>query len=224
MSPSSAPTSRPAGEPPLRPAPAGSGAGDDPALERVALAVQAGCDGERNFRLLFERFHRPVERFFARRGVRPEDCLDLTQETFLCIYRGLENYRSEGRLSHWVLRIAATTYLQWVRASKAAKRTGRETPPEEAEEAAPALRLSSRQLDALLEGELRLALRRAVGELPDQMRNCLLLRLDRELSTPEIATLMRLAPDTVKAHLFQARRRLKERLGAAAGAVLERPA
>ncbi len=204
----------------MRSAPVYEGGGEDPALERAALAVQAGRDRERNFRLLFERFRRPVERFFARRGVRPEDCLDLTQETFLRIYRGLESYRSDDRLSHWVLRIAATTYLQWVRAGKAAKRAGREESDEEALGEAESLRLAGRQLDALVEGEQRRALRRAIQELPAQMRNCLLLRLDHGLSYPEIATLMRVSVETVKAHLFQARRRLKERLGAAAGAAL----
>lgn len=215
-------TPQPAGDPEVRPAPAGPAA-DDPVLERAALAVQAGVDRERNFRLLFERFRRPVERFFARRGVSPEDCLDLTQETFLCIYRGLGGYRSEDRLGHWVLRIAATTFLQWIRAGKAAKRAGR-TEPAEAAEGTPALRLASRQLDTLLDGEQRLALRRAMLELPPQMRNCLLLRLERDLSYPEIATLLRLSPETVKAHLFQARRRLRDRLGPVAGAALEGPA
>lgn len=53
------------------------------------------------------------------------------------------------------------------------------------------------------------------------MRNCLLLRLDQGLSYPEIAALMRLSQDTVKAHLFQARRRLKQRLGTVVGTALE---
>lgn len=194
---------------------------DDPALERAALAAQAGHDRERNFRLLFERFHRPIERFFARRGVQPEDCLDLTQETFLCIDRGLKGYRSEDRLSHWVFRIAATTYLQWLRAGKAAKRAGLEVPPEAVDGTTPALRHPSLQLETLLDEEQRSAVRRAVLELPEQMRHCLLLRLDQDLTNVEIATLMRLSPETVKAHLFQARRRLKERLGTAIGSVLE---
>lgn len=215
-----APTLHPAGDDEAGSAPASAPAAEDPGLERAALAFQAGIDREHNFRLLFERFHRPVERFFARRGVAPEDCLDLTQETFLCIYRGLESYRTQDRLGHWVLRIAATTFLQWLRAGRAGKRAGRTEPVEEAE-AAPAMLLEGGQLDDLLDGEQRRALRQAVVELPAQMRNCLLMRLERDLSYPEIATLMRLSPETVKAHLFQARRRLKEKLGAAAGAALE---
>lgn len=192
----------------------------DPALERAALAIQAGVDRERNFRLLFERFHRPVERFFARRGLSPEDCLDLTQETFLCIHRGLEGYRSEDRLGHWVLRIAATTFLQWLRAGRTGKRAGLTEPVDEASPE-PAMQLQAGQLDDLLGDEQRRRLRRAVLDLPAQQRNCLLLRLERDLSYPEIATVLRLSPETVKAHLFQARRRLKDRLSAEAGAALE---
>jgi DNA-directed RNA polymerase specialized sigma24 family protein len=45
------------------------------------------------------------------------------------------------------------------------------------------------------------------------MRRCLALRVEQDLKYREIASVMRLSIDTVKAHLFQARQRLKETLG-----------
>ena len=68
------------------------------------------------------------------------------------------------------------------------------------------------QLDAVLLKERRGQLEEAIRELPRQMRRCLVLRVYRELSYREIATALKLSIDTVKAHLFQARKKLKERL------------
>ena len=45
------------------------------------------------------------------------------------------------------------------------------------------------------------------------MRRCLVLRVYQEMKYREIAALLRLSPETVKVHLFQARKRLREELG-----------
>ena len=68
------------------------------------------------------------------------------------------------------------------------------------------------QLTDVLEDERRRAMRKAIRELPAQMRRCLTLRIYHDLSYQEIATVMKLKIDTVKAHLFQARTRLKKNL------------
>ncbi|HEX2252715.1 MAG TPA: RNA polymerase sigma factor [Thermoanaerobaculia bacterium] len=196
--------------PPTAGGAAGAAAADDEVLAEVARfqAARPGtAEREAAFRRLFERFHRPVERFFARRGVAPEDCRDLTQEVLLGIYRGLDGWRPEARFSTWVFHIAATTYLKQLRSAATAKRRGHEVPVEDVEPAQ-----AERQLEAVLGAERQRALRAAVAELPDAMRRCLLLRLDQDLRYREIAAVLRISPETVKAHLFQARRRLGEQL------------
>ena len=49
--------------------------------------------------------------------------------------------------------------------------------------------------------------------LPPQMKACLVLRVYHDLKYREVADRLRLSIDTVKAHLFQARQRLKSELG-----------
>ena len=56
-------------------------------------------------------------------------------------------------------------------------------------------------------------LRKAVGEMPAQMRRCVLLRVYQDLKYREIAEVMGIKLDTVKAHLGQARARLERELG-----------
>ena len=57
------------------------------------------------------------------------------------------------------------------------------------------------------------ALRQAVEGLPGQMRRCTELRIYRDLSYREIAVVMCRSIETVKVHLFQARKKLKDSFG-----------
>jgi RNA polymerase sigma-70 factor (ECF subfamily) len=74
------------------------------------------------------------------------------------------------------------------------------------------LAVPGRQLDDLLDEEQRRALRAAVAELPEQMRDCLTLRLYHQRSYNEIAVIKKISVETVKAHLFRAREKLREKL------------
>ncbi len=177
-------------------------------------SFQTGGDREGSFRLLFNRYHQPLCRFFARKGLRPEICRDLTQETFLEVYRGLETYEPRARFETWLYRLATTTYLKHRRASARAKRAGDEISVERAEEAGHPIADAGRQLERMLANEQRRILHRAVCKLPERMRSCLELKLYRELRCSEIATALQVSIGTVKAHLFQARGKLRRELTA----------
>ena len=183
--------------------------------EQVAVAIQAlraGEDPQYNFRIVFESYNRPLQRFFTRKGFSPSDALDLTQETFLGIFKGLKGLREETRFEAWLYKVATTTYLKRVRAGSAAKRTGLEVEHDETILADPKVGSSGQQLQGVLEDERRQVMREAIAELPDQMRKCMTLRIYHELPYREIATMMKIKIDTVKAHLFQGRARLKAKL------------
>lgn len=186
-------------------------AGSD-VIEQAIRRFQQGRDRQEAFRLLYETYFRAIERFFARKGLPPEDCLDLTQETFLGIYRGLEGYEHRQHFAAWLYRIAMTTYLKRRRKAAAAKRAAVEVSRDGMENPEATLAVPGRQLDGLLDEERWRALRAAVAELPEQMRDCLTLRLYHQLSYNEIAVVKKISIETVKAHLFRARHRLQEKL------------
>lgn len=193
----------------------------DEALLAAVRSFQAGHRPEAAFRVLFDHFHPPVRRFFARQGLSPEDALDLAQETFLGIYRGLKGFRGDARLSTWVFQIARTTWLKRLRSRSADKRAGVEVPAETIEPAEPAVARPAAQLDSMLDDERRRQLDRAVRRLPEQMRRALLLRIGQDLKYRQIAEEMDVSIDTVKAHLFQARQRLKAELADLADGAFE---
>ena len=191
----------------------------DASLQRIVADLQTGKAVEESFRLLCDRFHRPLYRFFARRGFSEADCLDLTQETFLGIYRGIGLFRSDAPFTAWMFKVATNTYRKRLRRQETGMRAGEEVPlgpgPGE-EDGRPVFQpVAEGPLPgaSLFKAERARLLREEVHMLPDQMRKCLILNVYHEFKVREIAQLLHLSPETVKVHLFQARRRLRKALG-----------
>ena len=187
---------------------------------RAVLDFQRGADREKSFELLFRRFRPRIDRFLASRVFSPEERLDLTQATFLRIYQGLEGYRGEGSLEGWVLQIACNVYRKWRDHQPGGRNAVPEIPFEDssgAPEPSPAAQFPSPSataspLDRIERQERLEALREAIGELAPKQRLCMELRVYQERSVQEIAAALRISPETVKAHLFQARQRLWDKL------------
>lgn len=177
-----------------------------------------GVEREEAFRRIFDRSYRPVVGFFRKRGFAPEDCEELAQETFCRVHKSLADFRGAARFDTWLFQIAANLYRNTLRDQSAQKRERKEIPLDLVP-AAPAgeVQLPPSEdpspLDELLERERDEKLQRAICGLPPQMRRCVELRVAGGLKYREIAEVLRISIDTVKAHLFQARLRLRAELG-----------
>ncbi|MCB1037083.1 MAG: RNA polymerase sigma factor [Acidobacteria bacterium] len=173
---------------------------------------------EEQFERLFKVYYRPVSYYFARRGCSRDECHDLTQETFMGVYRGMESYREESSLETWLFVIAANIWRNWLRGRSTQKRSGTEVSLG-AEALSPDRSLAERlaapdpgSLQRLLSSERYRLLVRELEALPPRMRFCFLLRFFQGLKYKEIASIMGVSLETVKSQLFQARERLRERL------------
>lgn len=188
-------------------------------IKQAVEAFQGGQDREKSFRFLFETFYDPTRFFLAKRVSSQEDCLDLTQETFLRVYKGLEGYRGEAQFGTWVFRIAFNTYLKWLSRNRIDDQSiDSQSGIDELEAAWEDDELivvasDETPLEKTLRTERRRVLKNAIEELPGQMRRCTELRIYHDLSYREIAVVMRRSIETVKVHLFQSRKKLKESFG-----------
>lgn len=191
-------------------------------VARAVADFQRGRDREGSFEVLFARYRPRIESFLARRVFSPDERLDLTQATFLRIYQGLEGFRGEGSLDGWVLHIAWNVYRKWRDRQPGGQHAAPEVPPGPGglpEPAAPFTPAEDSPLDRAVRRESLEALRAAIEALPRQQRLCMELRVYQERSVKEIATALRISPETVKAHLFQARHALADRLHGTFGAI-----
>ncbi len=181
--------------------------------------IKQGLNVEANFQWLFERHHAQILRFFRRKGFDREDCRDLTQETFVSVYKGLKELRQEEQFESWLFAIAHNVWCSSIESRTAQKRSvmllSLEGEGESGDRPSIAARVADRSADPLtvaLEKEKLEKLREALQHLPKQMRRCAQLRVVHDLSYSEIAGLMNISVNTVKAHLHQAQQALRAQL------------
>lgn len=189
---------------------------------RLVEAWLAGDDREREkiFQEIFQLYYRKVHHHLSNKGCRPDECQDLVQETFFKVHRGLPSFRREAGFETWLFQIAHNALLNHRRSRATQKREAKEVPLEAVTEGDPGPvgdRLASQSpeaLDEMLAEERSEALHLAMAGLPTQMRQCVELRVQQDLRYREIAVIMQVSIDTVKAHLYQARQQLRKKLSA----------
>lgn len=148
-----------------------------------------------------ERFvteHYPrVYRFLRYLTGNVDTAEDLTQQTFAKAWQALDGFKGEAKLATWLHRIAYHEYTHWLRDRK---------PTVSLDAAAELAHFIGIQEFATL------VLPRALEQLSPEMRETFLLYHIQELSVPEVAKVLEIAPGTVKSRLFTARQRLRELL------------
>lgn len=189
---------------------------EDPELQRAIEEIRAGLRVETNSRRIFELYYPWVRRFFVRLGYTAHDSEDLAQETLGRVFSQIESFRSEGSFKSWLFAAAANLHRNEVRRRHREKRDAPEVPIDVPVEEGGSYEPQAAEVSparAAYENERREALTRAVKELPRQMGYALALRIDQDLKYREIAAVLQISIETVKAHLSQARQRLRTELG-----------
>jgi RNA polymerase sigma-70 factor (ECF subfamily) len=174
---------------------------DEPAL--VAACLQGRRDA---FDVLVRRHQRAVYRLCYRFVNNHEDAADLAQEVFLRAYRGLRSFRGGSTFGTWLHRIAVNASLN---------RVAVKSPPMEALDGAAQFAERSRDPAAgLIREETAARVRAAVARLPGKQRATLILRVYRDMSHQEIASVLGTSVGAVKANFFHALTNLKKTLSA----------
>jgi RNA polymerase sigma-70 factor, ECF subfamily len=145
-----------------------------------------------------------------------EEARDVVQDAMLAAFRSMERFEGHARLSTWLHRITVNTALMKLR------RRARK-PEEPIEPLLPTFNekghhtvrvVPTDAADALFEREeTRALVRQAIDELPDTYRTVLLLRDIEEMSTEEVASVLGVTTNAVKARLHRARQALGTLLG-----------
>lgn len=190
---------------------------DDHPIHELVTRAQAG--DEKAFEELHRRFFRSVQSFFLKRRCSREEAKDLTQDVFLRVYKSIDTFRGESHFVRWLFEIAHNAWKNELRRKGADKRQGIEEPldhegEEEGRGAHEPRASGPSALEVLIERERLEALHIAFGELPRQMRLVCELRFIQQRKYREIADLLKISIETVKAHLHQARKKLALKLGA----------
>ncbi|QOJ15605.1 MAG: sigma-70 family RNA polymerase sigma factor [Planctomycetia bacterium] len=199
------------------PPPTGTSAG-----EADAVLVASALAGQREaFDVLIVRHQRRAVAVAHRLLGDLHDALESVQDSFLRAYRNLASLEDPSRFGGWLLRIVTTQALNFRRGR--ALRSGARVSFEDcligddadaAERFADTRPDADRPGEALAAAELEQCVQRALDELPDAQRKALVLFSMQQLPQREVAEIMDCSVEMVKWNVFQARRRMRERLAA----------
>jgi len=134
---------------------------------------------------------------------------DLTQETFLTIFRKIQSFRGESAFSTWLHRVTVNTVLMRFRKRKPAEDWLEETNERDEDEYKAAMQLGQR--DAQLTGAIdRVNLERAINQLAPGCRAMFVLHDVEGYRHDEIAAIAGCSVGNSKSQLHKARMRLRE--------------
>lgn len=178
------------------------------------LAARAAAGDDRAFEAIVARYEGRVFRL-ACRLTTESDAPDVLQETFLQIFRHLPGFRGESQFGTWVYRIAtnAALMLRRARSRRPAESLDAYLPGFDADgvhvETPTELQAASRA-DELLDRQFLAERARAViGRLPDLYRDAFVLRDLEEMTTAEVAQVLKIEPAAVRQRVHRARLMLR---------------
>ena len=142
------------------------------------------------------------------------DAEDVAQDAFLKAFRNLASFRGEAKFGTWLISITLNEARSRLRRRSTLATESLDTPSDEEGHISPALlrdwkEIPSEQLEHL---EVKLLLQEAVAALPPIYREVFMLRDIEELSTAEVADVLKISLSSAKIRLHRARLMMQKTL------------
>jgi RNA polymerase sigma-70 factor (ECF subfamily) len=181
----------------------------DESLEQAVRNLKANRAAEDSAEHLVRALHPRLLSYFRRNHFSEADAEDLAQETFRRVFNGIGGLKDDARFRAWFFEIARNVRSS-AHTSASHRRAGLfdELEADDAAMVDPA----PNPLSGALQREALSRTWKAVGALPGQQKQCLVLQVVHEMSYAEIATVLHLSIETVRTHLREARMNLRREL------------
>ncbi len=176
----------------------------DSDLNLIRRAQQGDSDA---FASLFHTHKAKIYSVCLRMTNNTAEAEDLTQDAFLQVFRKLATFRGDSALSTWLYRIAVNTVLMHFR-KKALRQISLDEPM--SQDAKTVRREYGSRDDRLAGCVDRIALARAITELPVGYRTIFLLHEVEGYEHQEIAELLHCSVGNSKSQLHKAKLRIRE--------------
>jgi RNA polymerase sigma-70 factor (ECF subfamily) len=164
---------------------------------------------------LMERHSPKIYSYLLRSLQNEDDAADLAQETFVRIYENRSSYDPAQKFTTWLYAIASNLVRDRFRWRARHPQVSMDA---ESAESSGGLKniLTDPQAtpdESLQSSERADAVRRAVGQLPEELRTPLILAVYQELSQAEISEILGCSVKAVETRIYRARNQLRESLG-----------
>lgn len=167
--------------------------------EQLAARCQAGC--RESFELLVEKFEQRIFNFLCQMTGNRHDAEDLTQDTFVKVYRNIHRYRPMFAFSTWLFTIAKRTAFSHFRSAKPSEELSVEQDPDFDD---PSVLLQQK--------DDQLSVWNVAKKLKPNQYEALWLRYGEGLSVAETAQIMNTNQIHIKVLLHRGRQQLAKHL------------
>jgi RNA polymerase sigma-70 factor (ECF subfamily) len=180
-----------------------------PVLSESEIIRRAQEGDAEAFGMLFQKHKTRVYALCLRMTKNTAEAEDLTQDAFLHVFRKLSAFRADSALSTWLYRVTVNTVLMHFR-KKSLATVSADKPANNDDSGTPVAR-EFESTDYQLAGCVdRVALNRALAELPNGYRRIFLLHEVAGYEHREIATFLGCSVGNSKSQLHKARQRIRE--------------
>lgn len=186
-------------------------------LQNENEIIKKACLGDNDaFEKLYSEYESMVYSTAYYMTKNSEDAADISQDVFIKVYKSLPNFRGECKFSSWIYRVCVNTVNDHMRKHKRQKTVSLSVYDEDSDEESQ-LDIPVEDIDALPEAALEKSntqemIKKAISELPEDMRTIVVLRDIYGYSYDELCRILSLKEGTVKSRINRARNILKEKL------------
>jgi len=128
-----------------------------------------------------------------------EEADDLTQETFIKVYKSLDKFKGNSQMFTWIYRIAVNTGINYIRKEKMKQFVGLEN-----------VNLKEEESQNELSSQSKALLNKGIKKLPAKQQMVIMLRSFQELSYKEISNIMNITVNSAKVNYSHAVKNLKD--------------
>ncbi|MBK6544989.1 MAG: RNA polymerase sigma factor [Saprospiraceae bacterium] len=159
---------------------------------------------EKGFRALVEKFQQKLYWHIRRMVLSHDDADDVLQNTFIKVYRSIEQFEQKSSLFTWLYRIATNESLTFIERNKKFQYDFVENQEEH-----PAI--SQLKADPYFDGDqIQLHLQEALTRLPEKQKQVFLLRYHDEMSYKEMSEVLQTSEGALKASYHHAIKKIED--------------
>ncbi|MFS1514633.1 RNA polymerase sigma factor SigW [Chengkuizengella sp. SCS-71B] len=142
-----------------------------------------------------------------------QEAEDITQETFLRVYKSIHKYDAKYKFSTWIFRIGTNLCIDRLRKRKNAFSLDAETIEGEGIDGYDILPSEDDSPDQqLIISETQRHVREAIDKLPEKYKSVVVLRYLHDLSLQEVGDILNMPVTTVKTRVHRGREYLRKKL------------
>ncbi len=182
---------------------------EDEIIEKLQLG------SEQAFKTLVENYQKLVVNTCYGMLHDKDDAEDVAQEVFIEVFRSVQNFRADSKISTWLYRIAVNRSLNFIRDNKKRKwfQSFEDTVKSKNAGFENIVSGTSEDADSQIENKQRATmLHEAINSLPENQKVAFTLNKYEDLSYREISEVMNLSVSSIESLIHRAKKNLQKKL------------